>query len=196
MIVFFDTETCGVPANYRAPLSDASNWPRMVQLGWLGWIEPGEDGLLPPDVHCSLVKPDGWTVPEAATAVHGISQEDCERDGRPLVDILSDFVEVAGRADLLVGHNIEFDLAIVGAELCRLGLEIVADSLLAIPRYCTMRSGTDLCKLPGRYGYKWPRLNELYRELFGREPTMSHRADADVQATAECYFEMKRRGIA
>ncbi len=30
--LFFDTETTGVPKDYKAPSSDTDNWPRMVQL--------------------------------------------------------------------------------------------------------------------------------------------------------------------
>ena len=33
--LFFDTETTGVPQNYKAPSSDTDNWPRMVQLAWI-----------------------------------------------------------------------------------------------------------------------------------------------------------------
>ena len=34
-ILFFDTETTGVPRNYNAPSTDTDNWPRMVQLGYI-----------------------------------------------------------------------------------------------------------------------------------------------------------------
>ena len=30
--LFFDTETTGLPRNYKAPSSDTRNWPRLVQL--------------------------------------------------------------------------------------------------------------------------------------------------------------------
>ncbi len=32
MYLIFDTETTGLPKNYNAPLTDADNWPRLVQL--------------------------------------------------------------------------------------------------------------------------------------------------------------------
>ena len=34
MFLTFDSETTGLPKNYKAPLSDSDNWPRLVQLGW------------------------------------------------------------------------------------------------------------------------------------------------------------------
>ena len=34
MYLFFDTETTGLPKNYKAPASDLNNWPRLVQLAY------------------------------------------------------------------------------------------------------------------------------------------------------------------
>lgn len=34
---FFDTETTGIPKNWEAPVTDLSNWPRMVQIAYLGY---------------------------------------------------------------------------------------------------------------------------------------------------------------
>ena len=33
-ILFFDTETTGLPKSMKAPVEDIDNWPRMVQLAW------------------------------------------------------------------------------------------------------------------------------------------------------------------
>ena len=34
MYLIFDTETTGLPQNWKAPLTDFDNWPRCVQLAW------------------------------------------------------------------------------------------------------------------------------------------------------------------
>ena len=34
MYLIFDTETTGLPQNWKAPLTDFNNWPRCVQLAW------------------------------------------------------------------------------------------------------------------------------------------------------------------
>ncbi len=45
--LFFDTETTGVPRNYKAPSSDTRNWPRLVQLACvLCWLQPISAGYL------------------------------------------------------------------------------------------------------------------------------------------------------
>ena len=34
MYLTFDSETTGLPKNFKAPISDSENWPRLVQLAW------------------------------------------------------------------------------------------------------------------------------------------------------------------
>tara|TARA_B110000908_G_C9962776_1_gene317636 strand:+ start:106 stop:219 length:114 start_codon:yes stop_codon:yes gene_type:complete len=34
-ILFFDTETTGLPKDFNAPIEEVENWPRLVQLGYL-----------------------------------------------------------------------------------------------------------------------------------------------------------------
>jgi DNA polymerase III epsilon subunit-like protein len=58
-----------------------------------------------------------------------------------------------------------------------------------------MEASTALCQLPGRYGYKWPKLDELHRHLFGRGMGAAHNALVDVEACARCFFELQRRGV-
>lgn len=191
MILLFDSETTGVPKDYRAPATDSRNWPRLVQFAWM---ESSDD--TPGDVHSCIVRPDGFTIPAEASAVHGITHQRALAEGIRLDDALGDdWWDAVRRAEFLVGHNVPFDLSIIGAELHRLGRRDQFRFWMSMPWRCTMQAGTDLCRIPGKYGYKWPRLPELYRVLFGREPENQHDAGGDVLATAECYYEMVRRGL-
>ena len=54
-----------------------------------------------------------------------------------------------------------------------------------------MLNTTKLCKIPGKYGYKWPTLSELHMFLFGNGFEGAHDALNDVLACAACYFELK-----
>ena len=58
-----------------------------------------------------------------------------------------------------------------------------------------MTQATDFCRIPGTYGYKWPTLSQLHRELFKCGYEEAHDAGADVAACAKCFFELKRRRI-
>ena len=63
------------------------------------------------------------------------------------------------------------------------------------PQLCTMQASTDYCKIPGPYGYKWPKLSELHMKLFGEYFEEAHDAAADINATVKCFWELKRRGV-
>ncbi|MDZ7715500.1 MAG: hypothetical protein U5J95_04740 [Balneolaceae bacterium] len=58
-------------------------------------------------------------------------------------------------------------------------------------RVCTKEIGTDICKIPGNYGYKWPTLEELYNHLFDDKFEESHDALNDAKAVADCFLNLK-----
>ena len=190
-ILFFDTETTGVPRNYQAPVSDTSNWPRLVQLGW---IVANVDGSII-SKSSYIICPDGFNIPIAASNIHGITTDYARREGRNIADVLALFVQDLGKVNRIVGHNVDFDQHIVGAELYRLNWSY--SQLFNLPMTCTMKSSIDFCKLPPlRFGeYKWPKLEELYTKLFGTTFSGAHDAMADIEATKKCYFELIRREI-
>jgi DNA polymerase III epsilon subunit-like protein len=187
-ILFFDTETTGVPLNYNAPSSDTQNWPRLVQLAWILTDENG-NRILTGNL---IVKPDGFNIPADASKVHGISTERAKEEGVPLAEVIERFKSDLNMATYIVGHNIEFDKKIVGAEMIRLGMKDIMDSKKS---YCTMQSSIDFCKIPGKYGYKYPKLQELYKKLFGIEFDNAHNAMSDIEATEKCFWELKKRKL-
>ena len=58
-----------------------------------------------------------------------------------------------------------------------------------------MQRAADFCAIQGPYGNKWPKLKELHEKLFGTGFDEVHNAALDIQATAKCFWELKRRGI-
>jgi DNA polymerase-3 subunit epsilon len=185
--LFFDTETTGIPRRWRAPVTDLDNWPRVVQIAWVVSSPDGTTAF--PESH--IVRPEGFTIPPDATRVHGISTEKALKEGMSLHEALTRFSAAAGGCDLAVAHNLEFDLNVLGAEFLRAGL---ANPIDGMHSRCTMKESTNFCQLPGRYGFKWPTLEELYALLFQQKPTGLHDALADTQACARCFFELRRRG--
>lgn len=188
MILFFDTETTGLPKKWKAPVTDLDNWPRLVQLAYLVY---DFDGNL---IHsCNeIIKPIGFTIPMDASKVHGITTELASQRGSEINHVFELFLIHLKRSKLIVAHNMTFDEKIIGSELIRLGLDNILDSKEKI---CTMESTVDLCKIDGPYGYKWPKLEELYRYLFNHDFEGAHDALADIQATAKCFWELKNRGF-
>lgn len=187
MYLFFDTETTGLPKNWKAPITDLKNWPRLVQLAFLYYDGNGNkisDGDF-------IVKPEGFTIPADASRIHGISTERALKDGKPLKEILEHFHSLIGKAEVLVAHNMSFDEKIVGAEFLRAGMQNIIPLKKKI---CTMESTTNFCAINGPYGYKWPKLSELHYKLFKTGFDEAHNAAVDITATAKCFWELKRIG--
>jgi len=188
MYLFFDTETTGLPRSWKAPVTDLGNWPRLVQLAY--FFYDGEGNKLSGGDF--IIKPEGFTIPDEAAKIHGISTARAEKEGRDLQAVLSEFQALVDRAGCLVAHNMSFDEKIIGAEFLR---NKMPDSLTGKKKICTMHSATDFCALPGPYGYKWPKLTELHFKLFRAGFEEEHNAAADVAATVKCFWELKRLGV-
>lgn len=58
-----------------------------------------------------------------------------------------------------------------------------------------MKSSTDFCKIPNFYGYRYPKLQELYIKLFDVDFENAHDAFSDISATLKCFKEMVKRRI-
>lgn len=188
MYLFLDTETASLPADYNAPETDLHNWPRLVQLGWV--LSETPDIVLAREEF--IIKPAAFLISPAAIDVHGISNERALDEGLELDFVLDRFGESAERAKVLVGHNLQFDARILGAEYLRLGRK---NPLKRKRRVCTMKDSVDYCRLPGRRGYKWPTLMELHRKLFQTDFAGAHGALADCEACCKCFFQLKELGV-
>ena len=188
MYLFFDTETTGLPKNWKAPVTDLNNWPRMIQIAWILCDKDG-NRLKTEDY---IIRPENFSIPTEASRIHGITTERAIREGTDLTFILNLFNDTLKRADYVVAHNISFDEKIIGAELLR--KKLISD-FNQKRQLCTMKSSTDYCQIAGPFGYKWPNLSELHIKLFGKDFEEAHDASVDINATEKCFWEMKRLGL-
>ncbi len=190
MILFFDTETTGVPKDYKAPFTNTANWPRMIQLAY---IITKEDGTILKE-YDELIKPVGFVIPEQAQKIHGISTEMALKSGVDLQKAIAEFWIDLNQVHTIVAHNLAYDYNIIGAEWVRTGKK---QKSAPKNKICTMESTTKFVGIPNPkgVGFKWPKLQELYFELFGEEFDNAHNALVDIRATAKCFFELKNRGV-
>jgi len=206
MYIFYDTETSGL-ANHRQPAHHPSQ-PYIVQMGAI----MTDDKLVEVARLNCIVRPEGWEIAPSVTETHGISVEEAKAQGikLPACDIhgitqqmamekglpisiaMGLFNEMCGMADVAVAHNVDFDKKMIEAEYHRLNWGYFYPDTSV----CTMKSTTDLCKLPGKYSsYKWPKLEELHEFLFGHKFEDAHDAMVDIEATIRCFKELKKRGF-
>lgn len=159
-ILTVDTETSGF------------NDPHIVQLACI--LTENDKELASMNL---LIKPEGWEIDPGAEGVHGISLEQAERAGVSIYSALWLFDELCGQSDLIVAHNYAFDSKVIAKEYERL------EKVWTPPAFrCTMHATTNICKIPGKRGYKWPRLQEAHVHFFGEEFESAHDALADVRA--------------
>ena len=191
MYLIFDTETTGLPKKWNAPITDSDNWPRCVQLAWQ--LHDSKGALI--SDHSYLIKPENFNIPFESEQIHGISTELANKIGVDLDEVLNKFISDLSNAGFIIGHNVKFDINIIGAELFRINsdVDLLEKDILDT---CTELTA-NVCKLPGGRGgkFKFPTLLELYSFLFDESFSEAHNASADVEATARAFFELVRIGI-
>ena len=185
-ILFLDTETTGLPTNWKAPYDQ---WPRMVSLAYqltgISYVEENE----------FIIKPDGYEIPKEASDIHGITTEIAIEKGVDLQMVLIKLWSLIELADRIVFHNASFDVGIIAGEQIRLNHLPLSSIIFKEKIFCTKQQSTNICKIPnaGRGGYKWPSLAELCA-FCGVENKGAHNALNDVIATKECYFYLVEQG--
>lgn len=200
-ILLYDCETNGKPKDYKAPVTDVDNWPRVIQLAWQLTDQWGNEVISKGNY---FIKPEGWTIPDGPEDTfwreHGLTMEKCETEGVAMRFVLDHFVSDLQDAAVLVSHNMQFDYGCVGAEMIRAG----AKSKNRPVKICTMESSVNYCQIkynakqkryPGQ-SYKWPKLLELAEHLWpGMIKGQTHHAHEDVEMLKLCFFELVRRHI-
>lgn len=203
--LFFDTETTGM-AKWKLPAVDPSQ-PKIVELGAVLRDDETKEEIATID---TIIKPNGWVIDPGAAAVHGISQERAEREGRDHDEVLDDFIDLMEQANTIVAHNMRFDSLIL-----RQALHVYADgqaserfssaeiyaTLSRIldnlhPR-CTMLAAVPVVKIlhqNPKYptDYKWPKLEECVRYFFDEKLDGAHAALVDVRACIRVYDQLER----
>lgn len=188
MYLFFDTETVGLPKNYKAPVTDLKNWPRMVQIAWILCNEKGKRI----ETQNYIIKPENFIIPIEASNIHGISTEKANNEGRDLKTVLLEFNDLIEQSEYIIAHNISFDEKIIGSEFIR---KNIFTNFEKKKKLCTMKSATNYCRIPGYYGFKWPKLEELHLRLFNESFEGAHDAYADIDATERCFWKMRAKKL-
>lgn len=175
----FDTETTDLP-KFKSPPHDPAQ-PHITQLAAIlydsSWRQVGSLNF--------LIRLNGATINSVAAELTGITDEMCNKYGIPLEDALNRFLDFVDVAEVCVAHNFAFD---------KLLTEIAAHRCARPPIWhenrrtcCTMLKYTNVCRLPGKFGFKWPKLQEVHKHLFGTEFESAHDALADVAATGRVF---------
>lgn len=195
-VLIFDVETTGLPA--RGMPLDHERQPHLVQLAALLMDDDGTERA-----SVSLIIRPPVPIPDDVAAIHGITNNIAASVGIPPAAAVGVWSNLARRADLLVAHNIAFDILLMEiAWLRSMGAEAAANwqALHAgRTRFCTMQAATPLVNLPptermiaaGFNRPKAPKLAECVRHFFGEDLAGAHDALVDVRACARVFCHIR-----
>ena len=194
-ILFFDTETSDF-IKKDLPANDPKQaW--VVQIGaLLATPEKTIDSLN------TIIQANGRSINHYAEEVHKISVFKADEEGIPELEAAEKFGLLLRQADLVVGHNFDFDWK-YAVHLLERNMDDLSDEArsafyLDLPNHCTMKDKNvvKFCGLKNKLGRaKWPKLIELHEILFEKGFDGAHDAFADITATRDCFFELVKRGI-
>ena len=189
-LLFVDTETTGLPKKHIQSLDPSQ--PHLVQLAAILTNSSGEE------ISCCnfVIKPEGFSIPEEASRIHGISNELAETCGIPIATVLSVFNNLCIQSSEIVAHNIEFDRREIEREILRKGIQ---SRFVGKKSTCTMELWRERCHIPptekmvkaGITKFKSPSLAEAYELATGSKLENAHNALVDVRACKEIYFKAR-----
>jgi DNA polymerase III epsilon subunit-like protein len=205
-VLVFDTETTGLPKTKIMSPDTLNLWPHIVQFSYVIYDINLNDIVGSSN---NIVKiSEELTIPEESVKIHGITKDISNMKGSHLNIILKDFFYHLRNVDLLVGHNVSFDINMVKVELMRMiylnesqdETKLYKTDLHLLTNFknicCTLKDSIQLCKIEtlDKYGkpyFKYPKLVELHQKLFESTPNNLHNSFNDILITLRCYVKMK-----
>lgn len=210
-VLVFDTETTGLPQSKIISPDTLKMWPHIVQFSYVIYDTDLKDITVSSD---DIIKVDDNVIINAESInLHGITHDISQKKGKKLNKVLDVFCNYLKTTDVLIGHNVIFDIQMVKVELLRiiyaLSLEEhdnnnynnnYKNNLYSISNftntYCTMQNTIELCsiKKTDKYGKeynKYPKLSELHQTLFHTSPNHLHNSFNDILVTLRCFMKLK-----
>jgi DNA polymerase III epsilon subunit-like protein len=208
IILVFDTETTGLPETKIINPDTLNLWPNIVQLSYIVY-DVSKNRIL--NVVDSIVKlADDNIISEETTKIHGITNEMSREEGLEIEILITEMFSYLKKVDLIVGHNISFDINILMVELLRLIYlkkdKMIQSDLIRYKHYlhfitnaknvcCTMKLAKDLCQIKaisklGNEYLKFPKLIELHEKLFVEKPKNLHNSLNDIMVTLRCFCKL------
>lgn len=162
-IIIFDTETTGLIKRF-APLEEQ---PHIIELGAIIVNASG----IELEALGQLLKPP-VPISEEIAKITGITPEDVA-DQPTFADFLPTLANFFDRADMLITHNVPFDVGMLTNELVRAGglnkFHIPSEQVDTVQEYRHI------------FGGRYPKMDALFEKITGEPLQQSHRALDDVR---------------
>jgi DNA polymerase-3 subunit epsilon len=203
----FDTETTGLLPKVKLLNEETLPlFPYSVQFSYIVYEDETNSILKMRDFIVRL--PQDITISDESIKIHGITNEISRRDGVDIECIIDEFIQDYNAVDLLVAHNLNFDLTVLQADIMRVikrnqinanKIQTYKNFIASLNKskklYCTMQETIEVCNIKayykdGREYVKFPRLSELHDKLFQSVPNNLHNSMNDVIVCLRCFYKM------
>ncbi len=192
-IALFDLETTGFPkkvghSSILYTNLDSFESARIVQIGMMIYeLNLQDESYKLIKSYDKTIKPDDFIIRNAH--IHNITQEYAIKNGVSFCNTIYDMMEDIMTIDILISHNIKFDMPILLSELFRYEFGEITKQLKSITSFCTMLNTINVVK-KGHYPHKWPKLSELHDFLFKTNSVNEHNALADTKILSKCFWQL------
>ena len=210
-IIILDTETTGLPKCRQSLVTDTEEWPHIVQFSYIIYdLSTNNLEVVSDDIIKLAADID---IPEESINIHHITKEISNERGVSIKEVIDQFIKNITGCQLLVAHNLEFDMNILIVELIRMNrsAELLEDDLAIdlnnsayekitnIKKYCTMKETEKKCNIKavsktGKEYTKYPTLGELHYYLFRSYPKNLHNSLNDILICLRCYYMLQQKG--
>lgn len=180
MQIFLDLETTGLaPRNKNGYVdykeTDKYKDCRVIQI----YMCLYNDNTLIDEIH-TYIDPK-IPIPEKAKEITKITDEQV-KNKKFTKDIINKIKSFLKLGNIIIGHNIEFDISILASELYRLEEKDLAKNLFEKKQFCTMKNAYKIQK-----GGKYIKLETLYSMFYKEKLGNSHDAKVDVLMCKKIY---------
>jgi DNA polymerase-3 subunit epsilon len=195
MILAIDLETTGVPL-WKRPSIEREQ-PHIVQFA-AQLIDPESRTVR--SAWDMIIAPNGWTIPEEAVAIHGITNQRAEADGVRESIAVRTYINAWSQCDAVLGYSTAFDKRMMRIAMLRDGMSRPQiERFERKPTIDVMQLVTPACKLPptdammasNQRTFKTPSLVQAALLLLGERMTEAHNATADLEVTLKLYWQLQ-----
>lgn len=178
-LIFINTETNGLPKKgvYDVNEKTYDKWPNLVSLHYkIGTFNKKNNNIEIKQKKYYLVKPKDFRISKESIKFHGITNKKANKDGNQINLVLKKLKKdmEKNNVKIIVGHNINFDINVLKAELIRNNLDLNLNLVKV-----------DTINFFHKYDY--PKLGDLHVKLFGREFNKSHPRKSNINIIIKCF---------
>lgn len=180
-IVFFDTETNGLPKKRNVDYNTPNMYPELVSIAWQKYELKSSCEKICISNEYFIIKPDNYKITKGIE-FHKITNEKAMKEGVSLKYALDKFKNDIQGAYVIAAHNLDFDKNVILSSF-KHKLKYDVSFWDTEAEHCTMKFEQS------EKSEKYIKLDDLYFKTFKKHPPINaHNAIRDVEVLKDIFF--------